>query len=89
MLIEQAIPYVLGNSSVFKREPRNKWMCMEAHGKVFEYDHRRSVATKKFYVEPHHPRLSLMDVQKILGRIRETKITNTELNWLYSDLIAR
>jgi hypothetical protein len=24
-----------------------------------------------------------------LGRIRETKITNTELNWLYSALIAR
>jgi hypothetical protein len=25
----------------------------------------------------------------IFGRIRETKITNTELNWLYSALIAR
>jgi hypothetical protein len=25
----------------------------------------------------------------ILGRMRETKITNTELNWLYSALIAR
>jgi hypothetical protein len=24
-----------------------------------------------------------------LGRMRETKITNTELNWLYSALIAR
>jgi hypothetical protein len=27
--------------------------------------------------------------KRILGRIRETKITNTELNWLYSALIAR
>jgi hypothetical protein len=25
----------------------------------------------------------------ILGRMRETKITNTELNWLYSALIAK
>jgi hypothetical protein len=24
-----------------------------------------------------------------LGRMRETRITNTELNWLYSALIAR
>jgi hypothetical protein len=24
-----------------------------------------------------------------LGRIRETNVTNTELNWLYSALIAR
>jgi hypothetical protein len=35
ILIVQAVPYVLGNSSVFKRESRNKWMCMKAHGKVF------------------------------------------------------
>jgi hypothetical protein len=27
--------------------------------------------------------------KRILGRMRETKITNTELNWLYSALIAR
>jgi hypothetical protein len=27
--------------------------------------------------------------KRILGRMRETKITNTELNWLYSTLIAR
>jgi hypothetical protein len=30
-----------------------------------------------------------MDVQKDFGRMRETKMTNTELNWLYSALIAR
>jgi hypothetical protein len=30
-----------------------------------------------------------MDVQKDLGRMRETKITNTKLNWLYSALITR
>jgi hypothetical protein len=27
--------------------------------------------------------------KRILGRMRETKINNTELNWLYSALIAR
>jgi hypothetical protein len=27
--------------------------------------------------------------KRILGRMRETKITNTELNWVYSALIAR
>jgi hypothetical protein len=27
--------------------------------------------------------------KRILGRMRETKITNTELTWLYSALIAR
>jgi hypothetical protein len=25
----------------------------------------------------------------ILGRMRETKVTNTEVNWLHSDLIAK
>jgi hypothetical protein len=33
-------------------------------GRFLEYDRGRSVATKKFYPEPHHPRVSLMDVQK-------------------------
>jgi hypothetical protein len=27
--------------------------------------------------------------KRILGRMRETKVTNTEVNWLYSALIAR
>jgi hypothetical protein len=36
-------------------------------GRFLEYDRRRSVATKKFYPEPHHPRVSLMDVQKDFG----------------------
>jgi hypothetical protein len=34
--VEQWFPMsILGNYSVFKREPRNKWMCMEAHWEVF------------------------------------------------------
>jgi hypothetical protein len=54
-----------------------------------EYDRRRSIATKKFYPEPHYPSVSLMDVQKDFGENDRAKITNIELNWLYSALIAR
>jgi hypothetical protein len=58
-------------------------------GRFLEYDRGRSVATNKFYPEPHHPRFHSWMCKRILGRIRETKITNMELNWLYSALIAR
>jgi hypothetical protein len=58
-------------------------------GRFLEYDRERRPSTKKYYLEPHHPSVSLMDVQKDLGRMRETKITNTELNWLYSAFIAK
>jgi hypothetical protein len=27
--------------------------------------------------------------KRVLGRMRETKVTDTELNWLYSSLIAK
>jgi hypothetical protein len=27
--------------------------------------------------------------KRIMGRMRETKVTDTEMNWLYSDLIAK
>jgi hypothetical protein len=33
-------------------------------GRFLEYDRGRSVAIKKYYLEPHHPSVSLMDVQK-------------------------
>jgi hypothetical protein len=33
--VEQVVPYDIRNYLVFKREPRNKWMCMEAHWKFF------------------------------------------------------
>jgi hypothetical protein len=32
-----------------------------------EYDLGRSPPTKKFYLEPHHPSVSLMDEQKYFG----------------------
>jgi hypothetical protein len=33
--VEQLVPYDIRNCLVFKREPWNKCMCMEAHWKVF------------------------------------------------------
>jgi hypothetical protein len=58
-------------------------------GRFLEYDHWRSVATNKFYPEPRHPSVSLMDVQKNFWENERAKITNMELNWLYSALIAK
>jgi hypothetical protein len=54
-----------------------------------EYDHGRRPSTKKYYPEPHHPSVSFMDVQKDFGENERAKITNMELNWLYSALIGR
>jgi hypothetical protein len=89
IFIEQAVPYDIRELLDFQRVPRNKWMCLEAHWKFFlEYEHERRPSTKKFYPEPHHPRVSL-DVQKDFGENERKKITNTELNCLYSALIAR
>jgi hypothetical protein len=45
--VEQLVPYALGDCLVFKREPRNKWMWMEAHWKVLEYNRGRSSPIKK------------------------------------------
>jgi hypothetical protein len=42
-------------------------------GRFLEYDRGRSVAIKKFYPEPHHPRVSLMDVQKDFGENKRDK----------------
>jgi hypothetical protein len=42
-------------------------------GRFLEYDRDRSVETKIFYPEPHHPRVSLMDVQKNFGENKRDK----------------
>jgi hypothetical protein len=42
-------------------------------GRFLEYDRGRSVAIKKFYPEPHYPRVSLTDVQKDFGENRRDK----------------
>jgi hypothetical protein len=47
-------------------------MCLEAHWKFLEYEHERRPSTKKFYLEPHHPSVSL-DVQKDFGENERNK----------------
>jgi hypothetical protein len=42
-------------------------------GRFLVYDRGRSVATKKFYPESHHPRVSLIDVQKDFGENKRDK----------------
>jgi arylsulfatase A-like enzyme len=54
-------------------EPWNKWMCTRHMGRFLEYDHGRSITTKKYYPEPHHPSVSLMDVQKDFGENERNK----------------
>jgi hypothetical protein len=73
IFIEQVVPYDIRELLGFQREPRNKWMCLEAHWKFFlEYEHGRRPSTKKFYPEPHHLRVSL-DVQKDFGENERNK----------------
>jgi hypothetical protein len=36
-------------------------------GRFLEYDRGRSPPTKKSYLEPHHPSISVMDVQEDFG----------------------
>jgi hypothetical protein len=84
ILIEQAVPYVLGNSSVFKKGAPKQ---VDVHGGTLEVFW--SMIAGEDHPEPHHPRVSLMDVQKDFGENKREKMTNTELNWFYSALIAR
>jgi hypothetical protein len=50
---------------------------VDVHGgtlEVFlEYDHGRRPSTKKYYPEPHHPSVSLMDMQKDFGENERNK----------------
>jgi hypothetical protein len=50
---------------------------VDVHGgtlEVFlEYDHWKRPSTKKYYPEPHHPSVSLMDVQKDFGENERNK----------------
>jgi hypothetical protein len=55
---------ILGSYLVFKRELRKSRRAGRHIGRFLEYDLWRSPPTKKFYPEPHHPSVSLMDVQK-------------------------
>jgi hypothetical protein len=47
-------------------------------GRFLEYDHGRRPSTKKYYPEPHHPRVSL-DVQKDFGENERNKDNQHEV----------
>jgi hypothetical protein len=42
-------------------------------GRFLEYDQGRRPSTTKYYPEPHHPSVSLMDVQKDFGENKRDK----------------
>jgi hypothetical protein len=58
---------ILGSYVVFKRKLLKSRRAGRHVGWVLEYDLGRSPPTKKFYQEPHHPSVSLMDEQKDFG----------------------
>jgi hypothetical protein len=61
---------------------------VDAHGGTLEFfwsvitgrDHQRRNTIRNPIIQVFHSWMC----KRILGRMRETKITNTELNWLYS-----
>jgi hypothetical protein len=88
--VEQVGPYVLGNCLVFKREPPEQVDVQEGTLEGFwsmiaggAHQQRNSIRSP--IIQVFHSWMC----KKILGRMRETKITNTKLNWLYSALIAK
>jgi hypothetical protein len=87
--VEQVVPYVLGSYMVFKREPQNKWMCMgtlEGFWSMIAGEARQQRnSIRNPIIQVFHSWMC----KRIVGRMRETKTTNTEFNWLYSALIAR
>jgi hypothetical protein len=71
--VEQVVPYDIRELLGFQKETRNKWMCMKAYGRFLECDRGRSPSTKKYYLEPHHPSVSLMDEQEDFGENERDK----------------
>jgi hypothetical protein len=54
-----------------------------------ECDHERSPSAKKYYPEPHHPSVSLMDVQKDFGENKRDKDNQHRVELALLGLIAR
>jgi hypothetical protein len=63
----------LGIARFSKGSPGTSGCAWRHMGRFLEYDRGRSVATKKFYPEPYHPKVSLMDVQKYFGENKRDK----------------
>jgi hypothetical protein len=52
-------------------------------------DHQQSNCIRNPIIQVFHSWMSKWKSKRIMGRMRETKVTNTELNWLYSALIVK
>jgi hypothetical protein len=59
---------------------------MEAHGEVFGVRSWEETINDEILSGTPSSKCFTHMCKRILGRMRETKITNTELNWLYSAL---
>jgi hypothetical protein len=55
---------ILGIAWFSKGGPGTSGCAWRYIGNFLEYDHGKRPSTKKYYPEPHHPSVSLMDVQK-------------------------
>jgi hypothetical protein len=61
---------------------------MEAHGKVFGVRSREKTINEEILSGTPSSKCFTHMCKRILGKMRETKVTDTELSWLYSALIA-
>jgi hypothetical protein len=80
---------ILGNCLVFKKgAPEQVYVhegTLEGFWSMIEGEaHQRRNSIQNPIIQVFHSWIC----KKILGRMRETKITNMEVNWLYSALIA-
>jgi hypothetical protein len=85
--VEQVVPYDIGELLGFQKgapEQVDMHGCtLEGFWSMIEGEaHQQRNSIRNPIIQLFHSWI----YKKILGRMRETKITNTELNWLYSAL---
>jgi hypothetical protein len=73
MELNKWFPMILGIAWFSKGSPETSGRAWRNIGNFLEYDHGRRPSTKKYYSEPHHPSVSLMDVQKDFGENERDK----------------
>lgn len=89
--VEQVIPYdyIRELLSFKKNAPElvevQVGQIEEFWGMISEKENRQRNSIKNIIIQVFHSWMS----KRIMGRMRETKITDTELNWLYAGLVAR
>jgi hypothetical protein len=74
----------------FQKGAPNKCMCMKAHWKVFGVWSQEEPINKEILAGTPSSKCFTHGCAKgFLGKMRETKVIDTELSWLYLALIAR